>query len=661
MPSPGSCLKCSARPAVTPSGLCAECAETANQTPRALPPPSVPGTASFQPFVDPLAPTATGVPKPSAARRLPHVPGYDLVGHLGHGGMGDVYLAREQTSERDVAMKFVRHPGNPEAFERFLNEWRVLAQSNHAHIVRVFASDFLRADPYFTMEYLPRGSLTQVFGKAPVPWDDAVTLIRKVAGAVAAAHAAKIIHRDLKPSNILLDNNGEPKVADFGLAKCLDEEDPITVASGGLGTPGYMPPEQISSKNGTIGSWSDVYGLGATLYHLFTGRAPFVGETTPEIIEQVLADPPVRPRKLCAEIPMGVEAVVLKCLEKDPNDRYQTVAEFVADLEKGKQGTQDAPPLTRLRRAKLWVRRNRRGLVVAVALAVILVAGVFVSRPWRELNGTVVAFPQPIPVPAPRDPLAEMREALSQNKQVVFVGKTGQPIYSRSYLEPTRVGDSPFVDGTCAFHAFSTCLLELWPDPGCDRYRIALDVRHLRPQAPPVGLVENDYVGVYFGHSSGGVAPRVGHAALAVTFEDYPAKPAAPDAPKRPLWMRRLGFTQGGDQWVKEDSGKPAAILFDPSPKRPGPWRRIVIDVARDEVVVQWCPDPDNKPDVLETLARWSGTRTQDEYTKLKNKLNDRVPGMAAAIPNWSPRMPFGIVAHRSSVSFRNVVLTPRP
>ena len=146
--------------------------------------------------------------------------------------MGEVYLAREGASERLVAMKFVRYPGDPGAFDRFLVELRVLAALEHPHIVRVLSSDFLRADPYFTMEHLTGGSLARATVGGPLGVGEAVRLMRAVAGAVAAAHAQKVVHRDLKPANILLAADGTPKVADFGLAKRLDEVDPVTLASG---------------------------------------------------------------------------------------------------------------------------------------------------------------------------------------------------------------------------------------------------------------------------------------------------------------------------------------------------------------------------------------------------------------------------------------------
>jgi serine/threonine protein kinase len=284
--------------------------------------------------------------------------------------MGAVYLARETAAERDVAMKFLHHPGRTGALDRFLVELRAFARLDHPNVVRVFASDFFRSDPYFTMEYVGGGTLAKRLETGgPFAPAEAARLIATVARAVHAAHAAGVVHRDLKPSNILLTEAGAPKVADFGLAKRTDRDDRLTTGSGPLGTPGYMAPEQVRGAPGSIGPAADVYGLGATLYHLLTGRPPFSG-SQPDVFNDILCDPPARPRALRRAVPRALEAVCLKCLEKDPDRRYPTAEALAIDLDQVLAGGRPvAPELTWRRRAARSLARHRRGLAWAAAAA----------------------------------------------------------------------------------------------------------------------------------------------------------------------------------------------------------------------------------------------------------------------------------------------------
>ncbi|MDW8244531.1 MAG: serine/threonine-protein kinase [Thermogemmata sp.] len=275
-------------------------------------------------------------PLPDLLRQLPpSPPGYQLLKRLGCGGMGDVFLAREYPTERLVALKMLRSFGNPNVAERFVAEVRALARLNHPNIVRVLATDFLRQQPFFTMEYIEGGTLAdRLRQQGPIDPHEAARLIRTAAQAVHAAHCAQVLHRDLKPSNILLDAHGQPHISDFGLAKLLDRDDGLVTATGPLGTPSYMPPEQCSKRFGPVGPAADVYGLGATLYHMVVGRPPFSGSSTPEIIRHIEQTPPIRPRVIRPEIPLELEAIILKCLQKRPHDRYPTAAALAEDLER---------------------------------------------------------------------------------------------------------------------------------------------------------------------------------------------------------------------------------------------------------------------------------------------------------------------------------------
>jgi serine/threonine protein kinase len=283
-----------------------------------------------------MEPPKAGVQAPERVP-LPAAPaGYEILGELGLGGMGAVYLAREVVPDRLVAIKFLRRPGSQSAYDRFLVEVRALAALDHPNIIRVLATDFFRSDPFFTTEYFPNGSLLKKVEESGAL--DPLKAARLMAVAARAVHAANqkdVIHRDLKPSNILLTADGVPKVADFGLAKRLDQDDDLTTSTGALGSPPYMAPEQ-TGKQGFEGvdARTDVYGLGATLYHLVTGHRPFVGDTPDEVMSRVLIDPPPPPRSLRLEVPRALEAIILKCLEKEPSRRYPSGEALAADLDR---------------------------------------------------------------------------------------------------------------------------------------------------------------------------------------------------------------------------------------------------------------------------------------------------------------------------------------
>ena len=205
-------------------------------------------------------------------------PGYELIRELGIGGMGAVYLAEEVVSERKVALEVPPAAGASGCVRPFGVEVKALGALDHPNIIRFYSSDFLRSTPDFTSEYAAGGCLLKKLeAEGPLDPKEAARLMALSPRAIDAAHSARVIHRDLKPSNIVLMQDGRPKVSDFGLAKRLDREDDLTEGSGPLGSPPYMAPEQTGRNEGAIDAQTDVYGLGATLYHLVTGRRPFMG------------------------------------------------------------------------------------------------------------------------------------------------------------------------------------------------------------------------------------------------------------------------------------------------------------------------------------------------------------------------------------------------
>jgi WD40 repeat protein len=335
-------------------------------------------------------PASSGpAPVPSAAR-LPRLPGFEVLGELGRGGMAVVYQARQFSLDRIVAVKVLQAAAlaSGQQLARFLREAEAVARLEHPHIVHIYEVGEHDGCPYLALEFVDGGSLAQKAAGVPQPSRDAAGLVETLARAVHYAHQRGVVHRDLKPANILLTAAGEPKVADFGLAKCLELEG-ITHSEGViLGTPSYMAPEQARGKAAAITPLADVYSLGSILYELLTGRPPFRGESAMDTLSQVLGDEPVPPRRLQPKVPRDLETVCLKCLEKEPQRRYASAEALAEDLRRYRAGEPIAARRAGPgRRLALWCRRNPglTATIAAAALAVVTTATVgFLQVLWER-------------------------------------------------------------------------------------------------------------------------------------------------------------------------------------------------------------------------------------------------------------------------------------
>jgi tetratricopeptide (TPR) repeat protein/tRNA A-37 threonylcarbamoyl transferase component Bud32 len=334
----------------------------------------------------PTRPPATG--EPYAA-----VPGYEILGELGRGGMGVVYKARQLNLNRVVALKMILAGGRASLLQlaRFQIEAEAIGRLQHPNIVQIYEVGQHDQCPYFTLEYLEGGSLSDRLAGRPQPPHAAAHLVEALARAMHAAHQCGIVHRDLKPGNILLTRDGVPKISDFGLAKRLGEEDRYTNTGAILGTANYMAPEQAEGKTRDVGPPADIYALGGILYELLTGRPPFEGDTALSVVEKVRSAEPEMPTRVLARgaatvglrVPRDLETICLKCLQKHPHRRYATAEALAEDLRRFLAGEPiEARPVGRLERAAKWVRRQPAAaalIVVTVLAAAALVGQAVVS------------------------------------------------------------------------------------------------------------------------------------------------------------------------------------------------------------------------------------------------------------------------------------------
>ncbi len=350
---------------------------------------------------------------PRGAEPIPQIPGYNVVGELGRGAMGVVYEARQTNLNRPVAIKVLASSLESQ-IQRFELEARALGRIRDDGIIRIFDVGVWQGRPYLVMELVRGGTLSQAIAGHVIDPIEAAIIVRQMALALEAAHAAGILHRDLKPGNVMLsepppkaDHNGKArlgkihiKLGDFGLAKEIDGEASLGLTQTGavMGTPGYMAPEQALGCNRTLTPATDIHALGAILYELLAGNPPYRGESALETIRMVSEIDPVTPSKVRSGIPFDLETICLKCLSKSPVKRYATARELIDDLD----AFLDHRPIRARRASPLelaakWCVRNPAfaaslGFIIAGMVAALSLGAFIASQRFRIQNENLVGL-----------------------------------------------------------------------------------------------------------------------------------------------------------------------------------------------------------------------------------------------------------------------------
>ena len=309
---------------------------------------------------------------------------YEIVRELGRGGMGVVYLARQKSLDRLVAVKVLR-PGEL-AFgpmvRRFLDEAKHLARLRHPNLVSVHEVGEASGEPYFSMDYIEGESLADLLRRSRLSPSRALAILKQAAEGVAHAHQTGIIHRDLKPANILIDAAGRAYVTDFGLARNLTDESDRTHSGAVMGTPQYMAPEQARGDTRLVGEATDVHALGAVLYEMLTGRPPYGSDNPMQILVRLVHEEPTPPRRIDPRINRDLETICLKALAKQPAERYATVRAMLEDIRRYETGQ---PLMTRRPgigyHVRRIVRRHAKLVAAAASAAILTVALVLVLAP----------------------------------------------------------------------------------------------------------------------------------------------------------------------------------------------------------------------------------------------------------------------------------------
>jgi hypothetical protein len=525
-------------------------------------------------------------------------------------------------------------PGaDQKALERFQLEARAMAQLDHPNVVPIYGEGAHQGEPYFTMKLFEGGSLAEHRERLRNDVRKAVGLLGKVARAVHYLHEKGVLHRDLKPSNILLDGQDEPHVGDFGLAKFLDAELELTQTGEVLGTFAYMAPEQAAGRKGEVGPPADVWALGVMLYELLCGRRPFATETREELLHEIRNGEAPSPGSVRPGLDRYLEAVILRCLAKEPAQRFASAAE-VADelqrwLETGKPRTRPASSP-----ARAWRAARRRPLLTAAVVFAVLVPFAMV------LLGRLLD---------PERPLRTMQQERAAGRTVRPIDADGRLRWSRWRAGiPVRIYPLGGSDGL-RFVGPALTLLEVYTDESPAPYEFRAWVRH--------DGGEDGEVGVFFGlrEYAGPNGPVLGYCTCA--FNDIRAT-------ELPLGRKDNPIVVNFNLYRQEDPDRSVPALhpltirlgkaqrFLPAclPLRAGPWRQLVVRVTPEDIQTTW------KGDTIETAAL-----SRDVFLRRAAALHAGCKEVTGAAPEFPPRAAVGLFVRDAEVSFKAVEIAPLP
>lgn len=554
---------------------------------------------------------------------------YDLLEEVGHGGMGVVYKARQVPLNRLVAVKIARAGPFTDlsTLTRLQTEVEAIARLRHENIVCVHEFGEQDGCKYFSMEFVDGGNLADRLSAGRMPEREAAELVRVLAGAVDFAHRHEVIHRDLKPANVLLDAGGAMKLSDFGLAKLLDVEPGYTQDDTVLGTASYMSPEMARGEANVAGVPADVYGLGAILYEALAGRPPFQARTHTETLRQVQTLEPEPPSRLRPGLDRTLEAVCLRCLAKEPGKRYASAGDLADDLGRWLAGrpTIARPPCWPVR---VWQSARRSTAIRRVALLAVLTC---ILASFLALSG---------PEPAERA-ITDIESALARGENVVLIGETGRPRWSRWCIQDDSL-QAPVPRGsTFSVESWGCALLELVRDPQWSCYRLKAEVQHVNSH-------QHGDVGLFLAHREHQTSHGVVHRMLRLSFNDI--NPGTP--------VRLAPYLRS------DDGGRPLDLavegLSKPLNVAPGfrrtDWRKLVVEVTPNAVRAFWEGDqPIGKVPVKDIVAHTAEALKRRQAQHPEESWKELIEG------SFASRGSLGLYVFRGSAAFRSVVIEPDP
>jgi serine/threonine-protein kinase len=547
--------------------------------------------------------------------------------------MGVVYKVRNVGIGRVEALKMMVSP-KPHMIERFRQEIRAIAQFEHERVVRIYAAGPADGQPYFTMEYISRGSLSAHLGRFKADRSAAVGLLAKVAQAVHFLHTMNIIHRDLKPGNILLKDQDDPLVSDFGLATFFEREmetaapepsgadSQLTRTGAIVGTTSYMSPEQAGGRTRELTAATDVWALGVILYELVTGRRPFVGNDEAAVRDAILHSDPVSPRTLQPKLDKDLEAICLKCLQKKPLSRYPSAEALAHDLDRWQRGEPILPERL-LRKVRRKIRRHYVfiSFVLTIAVLCAMVPGVrYFTDPERRLEA--------------------IQAELKRGEAVCLIGATGGPRWQAWILDGIPGTDS---EGCFTIHGGLVSLLELFPGDLPPHFRFEAEVR-----------ADGDSdVGLFLGYVKHSFSKGDLHTFLVLRLND--SKGTSMELRLEPILLSQ----QIGAKVTLHGAGITRKI--DLAQRRL--WHKLGIEVSHENIEI----DCDGAH-----LGSFSRKQRVDSARKLMIRkrivapftnplVNEHEPfDLGNILLDFGPHEALGLFVDNSSASFKNVVIRPK-